>query len=249
MYNKPSKLDMFIRVCFCVFMCLLMILPTLYVTVLYKHTPSQTIDYILKDVSFLPMNIERNKNVTNGQNIIENTVSQVTEPSLVVPETTVTQIQTEPSTTEQATQITTEPTTVKDNMVTVPDFSEYTYSQIKSNKKFNKNFEIIYEFEFSDTVEENHVIGQRAAIGERVEKGSKINLVISRGVEKILLRDVVGMDYDTARELLIFAGFGVREKVIPNDGTQTPHQVFSMSLEPGKKYDRNTQIELTIWGE
>lgn len=242
MYNKPSKIDFVVRIIFCVFLSAFMILPTLYVTVLYKHTPIETVDYILKDVSFLPMNIDK----ANGNTNEETTGSTVNENQFTFPPVT------NPVVTEMPTQpITSEPTEVvtDDNKVTVPDFSKYTYSQIKGNSKFNKDFSIIYEFEYSDTVEENHVIGQRAAVGERIEKGSKVNIVISRGVEEILLRDVVGMDYDTAKELLTFAGFEVKSKVISNDGTQTPNQVFSMGKKPDKKYKRGTVIELTIWSQ
>lgn len=153
---------------------------------------------------------------------------------------------TEPATTE-ASQTTTEPVTTEDETVRVPDFTSYSYQEIKLNAVFNRNFKIEYQFENSDIVPKDSVISQSISKGGTVNRGVSITLVISSGKAKIVLRDVIGQNYDVAYIMLTNDGFVIRKKVIANDGTQISNTVSTMSLVAGLEFEKGTEIVLTVW--
>lgn len=144
--------------------------------------------------------------------------------------------------------ITVEPTTEAADVV-VADFKTLRYQDIKQNAVFNKNFDIIYEFEYSDDYEENAVISQSIPFGETVKAGTTITIVISKGIESVVLKDVIGMDYEDAKAVLEDDGFTVKKKKLKNDGYQTPDEVFIMSHVAGLEFEKGTEITLSVWGK
>lgn len=144
--------------------------------------------------------------------------------------------------------ITQESTTVAEDVV-VADFTSLRYQDIKQNAVFRKNFDIVYEFEYSDDFEENAVISQSIPFGETVKAGTTVTLVISKGVEPVILKDVIGMDYADAKAVLEDDGFVVKKKKLKNDGLQTPDQVFIMSLVAGLEFEKGTEVTLSVWGK
>ena len=144
--------------------------------------------------------------------------------------------------------ITQESTTVAEDVV-VADFTSLRYQDIKQNGVFRKNFDIVYEFEYSDDFEENAVISQSIPFGETVKAGTTVTLVISKGVEPVILKDVIGMDYADAKAVLEDDGFVVKKKKLKNDGLQTPDQVFTMSLVAGLEFEKGTEVTLSVWGK
>lgn len=144
--------------------------------------------------------------------------------------------------------ITTESTTAPADVV-VADFTSLRYQDIKQNAVFAKNFDIVYEFEYSDDYEENAVISQSIPFGEAVKAGTTITIVISKGVEPVILKDVIGMDYADAKAVLEDDGFVVKKKKLKNDGLQTPDQVFIMSHVAGLEFEKGTEITLSVWGK
>lgn len=133
--------------------------------------------------------------------------------------------------------------------VTVPNFRLLTYSEILQNAAFKRNFEISFEFEASDEVEKNSVISQSVEPGESVEQGSQIIVTISSGKPKIVLKDVMGMNYDEAYRLLTADGFNVEKVVRKNPGIMKPDTVCNMSLVAGIEFEKGTSVTLTVWGE
>lgn len=133
--------------------------------------------------------------------------------------------------------------------VAVADFTKLRYQDIKQNSVFNKNFDLVYEFEYSDDYEKNDVISQSIPFGETVNVGTTITLVISKGLPSVVLKDVIGMDYDDAYAVLTDDGFVVEKAVLDNDGAQTPNEVFTMSLVAGLEFEKGTQVTLSVWGK
>lgn len=154
------------------------------------------------------------------------------------------QDQTEPSVTESTQQ--TQPAITS---VAVADFTVLDYEEIKQNAVFNKNFNLIYTFEYSDTYEKNTIISQSIPHGQIVEMGTTINLIVSKGKEKIVLSDVIGMNYDDAYAVLTSDGFTVKKVILKNDGAQTPDEVFTMSHVAGIEFEKGTEITLSVWGK
>lgn len=153
------------------------------------------------------------------------------------------------SETEPNTTSTTGPLVSVSQTVTVADFKTLRYQDIKQNSVFNSNFDLVYEFEYSDTYEKNAVISQSIPYGQTVNVGTTITLVISKGKEPVVLKDVIGMNYDDAYAVLTDDGFVVKKEVLENDGAQTPDEVFTMSLVAGLEFEKGTQITLSVWGE
>lgn len=88
-----------------------------------------------------------------------------------------------------------------------------------------ENNELQYKFteQESDTVEQGKVIGTNPEIGSSVEKGTKIEVYISVGPEKVTLPSVMGYSYEDAKTTLESQGFTVRRG----------STVYSDSIEAG----------------
>ncbi len=133
--------------------------------------------------------------------------------------------------------------------VKVADFSQLTYLDIISSETFKNNFEIEFLFEASEEVEKNSIISQSIKPGESVLKGTKITVVVSSGKPYVVLKDVMGMKYEDAYDLLSKDGFSVQKVTKKNNGTREPGTVCNMSLVAGLEFEKGTTITLTVWGE
>ncbi|MGN0467514.1 MAG: PASTA domain-containing protein [Acutalibacteraceae bacterium] len=144
---------------------------------------------------------------------------------------------------------TTAETTAEIKTVTVADFTKLNYDTIRQNDVFNKSFNIVYKFDYSDTKAKNEIISQSIPAGQSVAEGTTITIVVSKGKEVVVLRDVVGMSYAEAFNVLTADGFVVEEEVTPNDGTHKANEVYDMSLVSGLKFEKGTKVILSVWGE
>ena len=133
--------------------------------------------------------------------------------------------------------------------VTVADFKTLRYHDIKQNAVFNTNFDMVYIFEYSDEYEENAVISQSIPYGQSVPYGTTVELIISKGVEPVVLKDVIGLQFDDAKAVLEHDGFTVTKKLLENDGLQNAGEVFTMSHVAGLEFDKGTEITLSVWDE
>lgn len=144
---------------------------------------------------------------------------------------------------------TTSPETTQADFFTVPAFVGQPYSRFSGQDVWAERFELIATYEFSDKVENGIIISQSVNADTSVKKGTRIDLVVSKGIEQITMIDVVGMKYETAEEKLNNLGFVCVVKNIENDGTHEPSIIISVNLEVGKEYPRGTKIYIQAWGE
>jgi beta-lactam-binding protein with PASTA domain/predicted Ser/Thr protein kinase len=93
----------------------------------------------------------------------------------------------------------------------VPDLTGQPRSAAKK-KLTDLGFTTSEEQAASDTVTENHVISTRPDVGQELEKGSNVVLVISSGKERVAVPKVVGLTEDEARTTLESVGFKVTKK-------------------------------------
>ena len=133
--------------------------------------------------------------------------------------------------------------------VKVADFTQLTYRDILNSETFKNNYEIEFSFEASDEVEKNSIISQSVKAGESVPKGTKITVVVSSGKPYVVLRDVMGMKYEDAADVLTKDGFVVQKVIKKNNGTRVPGTVCTMSLVAGLEFEKGTTVTLTVWGE
>jgi serine/threonine-protein kinase len=141
-----------------------------------------------------------------------------------------------------------EETTTQAEMVEVPNFVGSSYSRIESEDVFKERFKIIASEAFSTDVEEGYIISQDIAAGTQVEKGSTVNIVVSKGVEYITLPDLKGIQYSEVESRLKELGFECKKVEKNNDGSHTEGEVMAFVPEANKQYAKGELIYVQVWG-
>ncbi len=150
----------------------------------------------------------------------------------------------EPETTDSAV------TEDDEGYITVPELKGWLYSDRQTQLGGVFNFSLKYEY--SDDYEEGQIISQYPESGTKVEKGSTISVVVSKGPKSIKLINVVGLQYDEAKKKLEEIGFKVvkASKPVDNDGSHAEDTVYRMSPSNyDAEYDKGDEVMLEVWGE
>ncbi|GLZ07298.1 putative serine/threonine-protein kinase [Actinomadura sp. NBRC 104412] len=101
---------------------------------------------------------------------------------------------------------------------------------------------------WNDEVKEDHVISTDPAPGATVEKGTAINLVISKGKKpppQVEVPDVAGKPYVEAKSELEARGFEVRRETETND-TVPRNTVIRSDPGAGQKVAKNSKVTLYV---
>ncbi|CAL9303746.1 Stk1 family PASTA domain-containing Ser/Thr kinase [Streptomyces sp. SudanB182_2057] len=135
------------------------------------------------------------------------------------------------------------PKNTDDGKVSVPAFVGQPQ---KTAEKMAANVDLkvsISKKECEDQATGN-VCSQDPQQGEKVEKNSTVNLVISTGAPKVQVPDVRGAQFDQAETQLKEKGFEVDKKLEVSD--RTPGVVITQDPEPGVNKEKGTTITLTV---
>lgn len=132
--------------------------------------------------------------------------------------------------------------------VKVADFRTLTKEYIENDALYNKKYKIVFEYDYSDTVEKGYVFSQSVESGSEVPVGSTIIVYISKGIEMIPFINVSGKQFDEAQKLLSDLGFVVTREEVYNLGIYTQDKVISSSLKSGEEYPKGTEVTLKVWG-
>lgn len=97
--------------------------------------------------------------------------------------------------------------------------------------------------ELSDTVQENNIISIIPSVGTRVDKGSKITVVVSDGTFEEL-KNYIGEDIENAENDLLKTKINIIKNAVDNDSK--PGTIISQNPEPGYKYDPNIPLTVTF---
>lgn len=135
--------------------------------------------------------------------------------------------------------------------VTIPDVSKLTQAEAEEKLKSKKlTVEIDVIEESSDTVDEGLVIGTKPAIGRSVKAGTKITLIVSSGIQKILIEDYTGQDGKEIKGKLEANGIVVtlEEKNVSNTYTKTynENEILSQNVGKGTELVKGDKITLVI---
>ncbi|GII04811.1 Stk1 family PASTA domain-containing Ser/Thr kinase [Planobispora takensis] len=98
--------------------------------------------------------------------------------------------------------------------------------------------------EFSDEQRKGSVIGTDPGPGSEVPKGTEITLIVSKGVERLEIPDVIGQTKEEATQTLEDAGF--RPSVVTKPSARQQNVVFAMSPEAGTKAAKGSSVKITI---
>lgn len=91
---------------------------------------------------------------------------------------------------------------------------------------------------------EGTVIGQSPGADEELEKGSRVDIVLSDGTDEVDVPSVVGRTYDEAREMLENAGFSVGQPSYEENAVYEKNKVMEQSVTGKAK--KGTVIYLKI---
>jgi len=98
---------------------------------------------------------------------------------------------------------------------------------------------------YSDKVAEGLVISQDPAAGEKVPRGSKITLLVSKGAETLIVPDVVGFLANEATRTLVKEGFKYSLKYQPSD-VVAKGRVIKQSPPAGSEGKRGTVVTIYV---
>lgn len=99
--------------------------------------------------------------------------------------------------------------------------------------------------EYSDTAAVNSVITQGSLAGSQIDKGSVVNLVVSLGIEKVIVPNIIGQGKNTA------TGNSAWDKLPLSisykfNSSYADGYVCSQSIAGGKQVDKGTGISIVI---
>lgn len=129
--------------------------------------------------------------------------------------------------------------------VTMPDLSGLTYEQAIDK---TENIPLIVTKQYNDKVKKDLISWQSVKSGEEISIGTPVDIVISKGVQKIEVPKVSDMDYLAAKTVLESLGFKVKVKYEHKWGTETG-DILSMSPAEGKKIAVGSTIKMTVDAE
>ena len=138
---------------------------------------------------------------------------------------------------EPASSLVTEPVNL------APDFVGMDYdTQVRNNHSYAGDYLFYVTMEYSDTVEKGKIIRQTPEAGEVIEKGSTIDLVVSRGPQMVEMPNVAGFTRDGAEQQLAQVGLNASFYPIYNDGSYVSGCVAYCSEEPGAMVEVGSTI-------
>lgn len=122
--------------------------------------------------------------------------------------------------------------------VQVPDVINFTEESAKSTLE-QAGFTVRINREFSDKVEEGYVISQNPVYPQKLDKGSAVTIVVSKGSNEETVPYVIGLSVEQAKSQLQAAGFNV---TISGAGTK----VISTNPVSGNKVPKGSTITLNV---
>ena len=100
--------------------------------------------------------------------------------------------------------------------------------------------------EYSETVARGIVIRTDPTAGERLLRGEKVNLVLSKGPERYPMPTVVGANRETAEKALTDGNLAVGKVDEVWSESKPAGEVLTASQEPGTQLKPGTSVDLTV---
>ena len=142
-------------------------------------------------------------------------------------------------TTEVTTEATTEAAVNK-----MPDL--VGYDEDEATKQLDDmDISYVIERDYSDKFEEGKVASQSIESGTELKDDDKVTLVISKGIKKESVPDVVGKKSSEAKSILEAAGFEVVDDDDYSEEVEEDH-VISQSPEAGSQAGEGTQVKIVV---
>lgn len=133
------------------------------------------------------------------------------------------------------------------NKTLVPNLSNVEFEKVEELLKKSDLTLGKVERKYDDKIDENKVVSQSVNYGEEVEKGTKIDIVVSRGKEdkKVEVPDLIGKTEAEAIKALYDSGLAVGRTEKKAD-SQKAGTVIWQSYGKGVKVDAETKIDIVV---
>ena len=129
--------------------------------------------------------------------------------------------------------------------VTVPDVTGLSRESAESRLR-SAHLAVEVDEQESESVDEGDVISQNPTSGAKVARGSTVTIIVSTGVPKVTVPDVVGMREAKANSALSRAGLTpVREEREVTDPAQDG-VVIEQRPGPGSEVDKGSQVVIVV---
>ena len=94
--------------------------------------------------------------------------------------------------------------------------------------------------------EKGEIISQSPAEGTEAEQGTKINLVISKGTDKLNMPSLLGLTIDEAKQTLLDCGFVLGKTTYAESTVYAKNIVMDQSYPPGEKVKKGTKVDVIV---
>jgi len=133
--------------------------------------------------------------------------------------------------------------TAGEQKVTIPPLTSHQAPAAQA-KLTELGLKVTVEERFHDEVEKGVVIGTEPPAGTEVEPQSEVKLLVSKGVKRVEVPNVVGQTVEEARAALEKAGFEVTE--VRRAVARTPGKVYQTDPKPGQKAPEGSTVRIYI---
>lgn len=127
--------------------------------------------------------------------------------------------------------------------VIMPDVSGLKQSEA-TEKLESQGLKVKVKKEFDSDVKKGYAIRTTPLAGTTAEKGSEVDLFISKGPEQIEVPNVVGLDIEEATKKLEDDGFEV--DTVEQDGSEEEGQVLKQTPTAAAQADESSTVKLTV---
>ncbi|MCX6444490.1 MAG: Stk1 family PASTA domain-containing Ser/Thr kinase [Actinobacteria bacterium] len=111
------------------------------------------------------------------------------------------------------------------------------------NELTDAGFDVKSKYDFSETLLTGEVISQKPEGGKSADKGSKIEIIISKGSQFAYIPDTIGVDESKVVQALKDLGLKVSVKKI---GKKKIKKVIAVSPKAGSKVKRGSTVTITV---
>ncbi len=126
--------------------------------------------------------------------------------------------------------------------VEVPDFANKPLKTAQSEIEAAGLTVGTIDYAYSETVALDSVISQTPRAGTTQEKGSKVNLTVSQGVEQVSVPDLAGMNANEAKAALQRAGLKYEAGAAEHSDTVSENHVLRQSPTAGTQVPKNSTV-------
>jgi serine/threonine-protein kinase len=127
--------------------------------------------------------------------------------------------------------------------VTIPPLASHQAPAAQA-KLTELGLKVTVEERFDDEVEKGVVIGTEPPAGTEVEPQSEVKLLVSKGVKKVEVPNVIGQTVEEARAALEEAGFEVTE--VRRAVARAAGKVYQTDPKPGQKAAEGSTVRIYI---